>query len=97
MLPLNKILTSRMREAGLARNIVIAQILAETKKWIVSIWGEEIAGKITVRSLIKGEIVVYIGHPALLDNLRLREGELIRHINSKFGGKVVSRLQFNTN
>ena len=94
---LGSLLPKRMREAGLARNIVIAQILAEAKKWITSIWGEEIAQKIIIKSLIRGEMVVYIEHPALSQNLRLREPELIRHLNLKFGGNVVSRLRFSVN
>ena len=97
MLQLGKILPGRVREVGLARNIVIAQILAEARNWIAISFGEETAKRIILKSLVRGEMVMHTEYPALAQNLRLNEAELVRHINSKFGGNILVRLRWDTN
>lgn len=96
-MPLGKILPSRMREAGLARNIVVARILAEARNWIAVSFGEETAKRIAIKSLHHGEMVIHTEYPALAQNLRLHEAELVRHINSKFGGNILTRLRWGDN
>lgn len=97
MLPLSKILPRRVRESGFARNIVVAQILAEARNWVALTFGEETAKRLIIKSLVGGEMVVYSKYPMLVRNLRLYEGDLIRHINSKFGGNILTRLRFSDN
>jgi len=94
MIPLGKLLPARMREAGLARNIVIAQILAETRKWIIENWSKDAEEKIIIKSLVRGEIIVATEYPALAQELRLRERVLIQYINSKFGADIAVRIRF---
>lgn len=94
MIPLGKLLPGHVREAGLARNIVIAQILAETRNWIVSNWGRESAENITVKALVRGEIIVVTDYPVLARELKRSESDLIGHINSKFGANIAVRIRF---
>lgn len=94
MIPLGKLLPERVREAGVARNIVVAQILAEARGWIATNWGAAAAGNIAVKALIRGELVVATDYPVLARELKLSERDLIRHINSKFGADIAVRLRF---
>lgn len=96
MLPLGSILPKRMRDSGLARGVVIAQILAEAQKWIEEKWDIEATKKTIVRSLSRGELIIYTENSALAHELCLREYELIEAINTKFKGKIITRLKFNS-
>lgn len=96
MLPLGSILPKRMRDSGLARGVVIAQILAEAQKWIEEKWGIEAAKKAIIRSLSHGELIIYTENLSFARELCLHEHELIEAINTKFKGKIITRLKFNS-
>lgn len=94
MQPLKAILPSRIKETGLGKNILIAQILAEARNWILENWGERIASKIAVSSLVRGEIIMRSEKQSLIEDITLKEREIIFRINSKFDGKIISRIRF---
>ncbi len=94
MLPLSSLLSGRMRESGLARQVVIAQILEEARKFIKEKWGARAEGAVTIRSLVRGEIIACADSPAMAQELRLRQSEVVQRINAKFGGKVVTGFRF---
>lgn len=96
MMPLGSLLPKRMRDSGLARGVIIAQILAEAKKWIEGKWGIEAAKGAVVRSLSRGELIIHTENPSFAQELRMREHELIEQINTKFKGKIITRLKFNS-
>lgn len=96
MLPLRALLPQRLKETGLARGVVVAQILNEVRIFVRQRYGEELSRAVMVHSLNGGEITLHTQNQSLAQQIKLREGEIVRLINTKFKGNIVTRLRFSS-
>lgn len=83
-----------MKDAGLARNIMVARILEEARLWIDNHFGAELSNGATVLSLSRGDIIIRAENHALAREIKLHEREIADFINDKFKGNIVNRIRF---
>ena len=90
---ISDILSKRINKPGLAKQITAALVCEEFDKLIFSTWGDKIKDMAQTMYLKDNILTVACLSSTIAQELKLREGELIKQINDKFGHDVVERLR----
>ena len=83
-----------MKENGLARGVVVAQILEEARHWLQSRLGAQVAQAATFVAIAKGEITIKAKNQMIASEISLHARGLLEHLNAKFKGNIVDRVRF---
>ena len=91
---ISDVLSKRTNQPGLAKQVTAALVCEEFDKLMLKTWGDKITNMAKTMYLKDNILTIACLSSTIAQELKLREQELIKQINNKFGNDVVQRLRF---
>lgn len=92
--PLRSILVQNVREAGIGRQILAAQIIETFNQILEEIFGPMILKKAKAMSLRNKILTVSTLSSVVVQEIYLKRNKIIKELNRRLGGEAVEALKF---
>ncbi len=92
--PISDYLKKSINKAGISRQVQAAQVCHLWKEVIKVMFNQEAAEKSQAIRFKGGTLTVAVLSSVLAQEFKFKEEEIIRRINKKMGGDLVSRIRF---
>jgi len=91
---IKKILTKRIQQSGLAKNVETALVIQEFEKLIKDIFGSQVIKKIKPLYIKNKVLKVACLSSVIVQEINFKKDELIEKINKKFKQEVLKDIKF---
>lgn len=91
--PLKDLLSRSVRSAGIADQVEAAQVLELCRQAVSAVLPAAVASQVLPLSVRHGAITLQVSSPALANELRLRQTEILSHVNRNASLRI-ERLQY---
>jgi len=93
-IPLRNILAQNARQAGISQQILAAQVIEKCNEILVEIFGPGIARKSRAMYLRGKVLTVGCLSSVMTQEIYLKRTRIIKELNRRLGGEVVTELKF---
>jgi len=90
---LDKLMPQSLKRTGAAVPVRAAMILDEVGSVLVARFGQECASAMRPVKFKNGIVTVRCAEAAMTDEIKMREAEVVRAVNDKFGDGTVSGIR----
>jgi predicted nucleic acid-binding Zn ribbon protein len=94
LIPLRNILAQNARQAGISQQILAAQVIEKCNEILVEIFGPGIARKSRAMYLRGKVLTVGCLSSVMTQEIYLKRTKIIKELNRRLGGEVVTDLKF---
>ena len=91
--PINPYLHRAIRKRGIKDQVEASQVVDAFHDYLKKIFGAQILKSVQAKNLKNRVLAVYVLNSVLKSELRLREPEILDHINTKYKKTIVLRLR----